>query len=162
MVCICLNKPACFLSVHHRVQHQKFLQRGGTYVLLQNEDPTIGWKQNVAPTTAPWLGLLPSSDWKYLHLTPPSELLYVTSRSGTNKKYFYFLSQLTICELKQVGFARQRTVISIYKYTTRCWREKWSNDAKAWTCTLNQCYFIVMPKVLIKHFSYHQFPWVSF
>lgn len=41
-----------FLSVHHRVQCDQFLQRGGTSVLLQDEVSTIGWKQNILPSAA--------------------------------------------------------------------------------------------------------------
>lgn len=40
------------MSVHHRVQRDQLLQRGGTFVLLQDEGPSTGWKQNVLPPAA--------------------------------------------------------------------------------------------------------------
>lgn len=73
-----------FLSVHHRVQCDQFLQRGGTSVLLQDEVSTIGWKQNILPSAASWLGVLPASASTHLRLTLLFEhktntgVLYVT------------------------------------------------------------------------------------
>lgn len=71
-----------------------------------------------------------------------------------------FVSQLVICEVRELSLKatnqRRRVilyVLSVPDTLPGTEGKKWpSKDAKAWTCSLNQCYFITMPKVLIKTF----------
>lgn len=63
-----INFSLFFSFDRRRFQCEQFLQTLGTSVLLQDEDLTIGGKQNILPTAAIQLGLLPASARKYLYL----------------------------------------------------------------------------------------------